>query len=320
MIFHGGRLEHLKSGNRFIEIKKSGNTVLQAQVDNRGIVTSSSTQEAIGKPIEDLIGKPMGQQVIAEPSGSIKGEQFTVGGKGMEGFYDQILPKSLNNLGKKFDAKVTKTKMTAGTTQNKSFADVLEKSEFKDEWFNASPERKSEIVNTLTDRMNADQVEVWTMDITPKMRESVIVEGQPMFARGDRPAKSGDIERVVAESFGKSTAKLLDAGQIRVVNKISELPGGPHPEDVKAMTDTDGTVYLVAKNIDPAEVRGLVLHEVGEHVGMERMLGPDLYQDLLRQFQDGIKRGDEAFIDAASRVPSDTPLKHVASEQLAYLI
>jgi len=127
-----------ESGNRFIEIKKSGNTVLQAQIDSRGVVTSASNQEAVGKPIEDLIGKPMGQQVVLEPSGSIKGEQFTVGGKGMEGFYDQILPKTLEKMGKKFDAKVGKADM--------------------------------------------DGVEVWKMDITPKMRESVLTKGQPLFA------------------------------------------------------------------------------------------------------------------------------------------
>jgi len=143
-----------ESGNRFIEIKKSGNTVLQAQVNNRGIVTSSSTEEAVGKPIEDLIGKPMGQQVIAEPFGNIKGEQFTVGGKGMEGFYDNILPKSLDKLAKKFDAKVGKTFIEGERTRDAS----------------GIPS------------MYPEKIEVWQMDITPKMRESVTTKGQPLFA------------------------------------------------------------------------------------------------------------------------------------------
>jgi hypothetical protein len=161
------------------------------------IKDGNSVMTEYGKTAEDLeslVGKDLakkianGEGALAEgfrgEKGGVRelsGIDLQVGGEGMKGFYDNILPKSLNNLGKKFDAKVTKTKMTAGTTQNKSFADVLEKSEFKDEWFNASPERKSEIVNTLTDRMNADQVEVWTMDITPKMRESVTTKGQPLF-------------------------------------------------------------------------------------------------------------------------------------------
>jgi hypothetical protein len=68
----------------------------------------------------------------------LQGDDLRIGGEGMKGFYDQILPKSLEKLGKKFDAKVGKTDM--------------------------------------------DGVEVWKMDITPKMRESVLTKGQPLFA------------------------------------------------------------------------------------------------------------------------------------------
>ena len=67
----------------------------------------------------------------------MRGPDLQVGGEGMKGFYDNILPKSLEKLGKKFDAKVGKTEM--------------------------------------------DGVEVWAMDITPKMRESVVSKGQPLF-------------------------------------------------------------------------------------------------------------------------------------------
>jgi hypothetical protein len=90
------------------------------------------------KLIDEFVGKPMAQRVTSESQGTIKGQDFTVGGEGMEGFYDNILPKSLEKLGKKFDAKVGKTEM--------------------------------------------DGVEVWQMDITPKMRESVTTKGQPLFA------------------------------------------------------------------------------------------------------------------------------------------
>jgi hypothetical protein len=65
-----------------------------------------------------------------------------VGGEGMKGFYDNILPKSLDKLGKKFDAKA---KLVKGKTE-------------------------------------MDGVEVWQMDITPQMRESVTTKGQPLFA------------------------------------------------------------------------------------------------------------------------------------------
>jgi hypothetical protein len=123
---------------RSVIVRKEGKTVFGATLDENGIIKQSLSKEAVGKPIDEVIGKPMGGEVINKTSGEIKGKDFTVGGKGMEGFYDQILPKSLEKLGKKFDAKVGKTQM--------------------------------------------DGVEVWQMDITPKMRESVTTKGQPLFS------------------------------------------------------------------------------------------------------------------------------------------
>jgi hypothetical protein len=94
--------------------------------------------------LSDYIGKDLAQKITEDGSGSryfskvYSGLDLQVGGEGMKGFYDQILPKSLEKLGKKFDAKVGKTQM--------------------------------------------DGVEVWQMNITPKMRESVTTKGQPLFS------------------------------------------------------------------------------------------------------------------------------------------
>jgi hypothetical protein len=149
---------------RSVIVSKQGNRVFGATVDENGVITQSPQKEAIGKNIEEVIGKPMGQKVVGELEGTIAGEEFTVGGKGMEGFYDNILPKSLNNLGKKFDAKVTKTKMKAGQ-------DVTEPGI-------SAPGIGMEFSGKT---IPAPEVEVWTMDITPKMRESVTTKGQPLF-------------------------------------------------------------------------------------------------------------------------------------------
>ena len=95
--------------------------------------------------VEYLVGKELAQKIIAgegrqmpDAYKSLTGVNLEIGGEGMKGFYDQILPKSLEKLAKKFNAKVGKTEM--------------------------------------------DGVEVWQMDITPQMRESVTTKGQPLFA------------------------------------------------------------------------------------------------------------------------------------------
>jgi hypothetical protein len=125
-------------------------STLRAPYDNGEYVVSyipkgANDYEYMGRFLEkDLpgaVGKELAEKIVANKniqSMTYKGDDLVVGGEGMKGFYDQILPKSLEKLGKKFDAKVGKTDM--------------------------------------------DGVEVWKMDITPKMRESVLTKGQPLFA------------------------------------------------------------------------------------------------------------------------------------------
>jgi hypothetical protein len=129
---------------------------VSAQVQGRGQMMGESIPESdladyVGKEVAEKMAKGTGKQIQVagkydpvsmtsdtEYMTELSGEGLKVGGEGMKGFYDNILPKSLDKLGKKFDAKVGKTEM--------------------------------------------DGVEVWAMDITPKMRESVLTKGQPLFA------------------------------------------------------------------------------------------------------------------------------------------
>lgn len=121
-------------------------------------------------------------------------------------------------------------------------------------------------------------------------------------------------------SFGKSTEALLDAGRIKVVGTVDEIPGGPHPRDVHGATDRLGNVYIVAENATEADIKGLILHEVGVHAGMEKMLGPKLFDEILTELDDALLRGEEWAIRAKSYVPEKTPADMVREEQLAYLV
>ena len=67
--------------------------------------------------LEDLVGKSLAQKIIAGegeqkfPGGarSFSGVDLKVGGEGMKGFYDKILPSVADNIGKPFGAKVADT-------------------------------------------------------------------------------------------------------------------------------------------------------------------------------------------------------------------
>lgn len=143
------------------------------------------------------------------------------------------------------------------------------------------------------------------------------------YSRGEAPADPGTVDTLTTAlrtSFGSSTDSLLEAGQVRVVNEVADILGGPHPADVKGATLPDGTVYMVARNITPDEARGMLLHEVGTHVGMRTMLGDDLFNDVLNQLDEAIARGDDWAKAARASVPADTPANLVREEQLGYLV
>jgi hypothetical protein len=145
---------------------------VSAQVQGRGQMMGESIQESdladyVGKEVAEKMAKGTGKQTqvageydpVSMTSSTkfmteLSGEGLKVGGEGMKGFYDNILPKSLDKLGKKFDAKVGKTFIEGERTRD---ADGFPS-------------------------MYPEKIEVWKMDITPQMRESVTTKGQPLFA------------------------------------------------------------------------------------------------------------------------------------------
>lgn len=143
-----------------------------------------------------------------------------------------------------------------------------------------------------------------------------------MFSRGQRSGESlaEELTTAIRTAFGRDSDALMQSGQVEIVATPKDIPGGPHPADVKAATAPDGTVYVVAENVSPAEARGILLHEVGVHVGMERMLGREVFDSVLTELDDAIARGEEWAQAARAAVPADTPAGLVREEQLAYLV
>ena len=129
--------------------------------------------------LPDLVGKEMAKKIIngegkGYPSESVSsgtkvfsGLDLQVGGEGMKGFYDQILPKFLDKYAKKWDAKVGMTEIKAGE-------DVTEAGMVAP-GIGFVGESKT---------TKAPMAQVQYIDITPKMKESVLTKGQPLFAVG----------------------------------------------------------------------------------------------------------------------------------------
>ena len=72
-------------------------------------------------------------------------------------------------------------------------------------------------------------------------------------------------------------------------------------------------------NFTDAQLEALLLHEIGVHYGMEKMIGKEAFQNLLVRLRS--EKGKSRAVDAAyAAVPKDTPAEHVDEEALAYLV
>ena len=79
-------------------------------------ITNDGRPVALGETIKpeglaDIVGKELADKITAQDEAfkAYSGLDLKVGGEGMKGFYDQILPATVNKLVKKFDAKVGKS-------------------------------------------------------------------------------------------------------------------------------------------------------------------------------------------------------------------
>ncbi len=128
--------------------------------------------------LPDLVGKEMAKKIIngegkGYPSESVSsgtkvfsGLDLQVGGEGMKGFYDQILPKFLDKYAKKWDAKVGMTDIITQKASDNYPPNIRR--------LEGGPVKKG------IDKFESVQY----IDITPKMKESVLTKGQPLFAVG----------------------------------------------------------------------------------------------------------------------------------------
>jgi len=94
----------------------------------------------------------------------LSGVNLDVGGEGMKGFYDKILPDLVNKYGKKNGLKVGKTKMRTST----------DKQAIED----------AKLLNDLGVSKSGPNAyeDVHYFDLTPESKQSFLSKGQPMFA------------------------------------------------------------------------------------------------------------------------------------------
>lgn len=131
--------------------------------DKEGNVITTIVDDFRDKNLSDIVGKEVAQKMLGlKENESISGDGLRVGGEGMKGFYDQMLPSFMNKYGKKWGVKVE---------------DI-----------------------TLYD-LGDGPMTVHSVQVTPEMKESVM-PGQVMFSRKFSPEEIAEMETPILESKG----------------------------------------------------------------------------------------------------------------------
>lgn len=149
-----------------IGYRKTGDTfTISTWPINSRASTGWTTVKADVKASElpDVVGKEIAEKIIAgegvrEGSRTVlSGNDLKVGGSGMRGFYDKILPSAVNKWAKKFGSKVGETSIAMQDPKQAAI-----------KWDGAHRVEPNTPVHAI--------------DITPAMREAAL-DGQPLFSR-----------------------------------------------------------------------------------------------------------------------------------------
>ena len=121
--------------------------------------------------------------------------------------------------------------------------------------------------------------------------------GQELESRTETRDTGETAESVTTElvqEFGNNVNDTIERGKLVIVDDVSQLPA-----NIKMSSTANGaydsksqTSYIVANRIEKGQGRRILLHEIGEHYGLEKMVGKD-YMPLLNRLKTLRKQNPE---------------------------
>ena len=112
-----------------IHYRSAGPRMFSVEAYRQGVGTVLS-QTGTPEELEGVVGKDIVRKMVAKEGKEVGGPgdfrkltgvDLKVGGEGMKGFYDKIVPDAANKLGKPWGAKVGETKIVTETTPKKTY-------------------------------------------------------------------------------------------------------------------------------------------------------------------------------------------------------
>ncbi len=188
------RYDLSKKMHSLIYVKNDDGTyLLQGNLDSRGGESHQFGDQIKPADLENYVGKEIAQKIqqgvgVSSDNGSIKGKpvgslsglDLKVGGEGMKGFYDKILPDFLNKLGKKHDTQVQPGTISIKTTPAQHYG--ITEDQFDDAPYDMQSRMRSE--HAYATKGAKQDVPVHYFPITPSLRQQIKTEGLPQYHAG----------------------------------------------------------------------------------------------------------------------------------------
>ena len=147
--------------------------------DSEGM-SIEEVEEVFGKDIAEKVKNDVGADDLDRPlrpdQRSLRGDDLSIGGEGMKGFYDKMLKGYASKWGKKFGAKVGVTNLEVVDTPSDNFVVIDGVAVARDFDTRAEAEAFARKENA-----KLEGTQVWTLPVTKKMRDSVLRKGVATF-------------------------------------------------------------------------------------------------------------------------------------------
>lgn len=100
-----------ESGTKNVRIDPKDAGLIRFTVNANGVIgkdfgSSFAESEYTGKQLDAVVGKDVADKIMAHGDGSLNGEGLNIGGEGMIGFYDRILPNLFKKVAGRMDKSV----------------------------------------------------------------------------------------------------------------------------------------------------------------------------------------------------------------------
>lgn len=142
--------------------------------------------------------------------------------------------------------------------------------------------------------------------------------------RGTTNTTPTQVRDTLVKQFGEKTIKALEDAGVLHIKQLSDFVdenGNLSIADDAEGFFHDGKAVLIADNIDANQIIPVFLHEVGGHAGLQNMLSPNAYANLMQTFNAMVARGDEIALRAKARAELASENQDQATtEYLPYLL